>query len=78
MLLDEILQSSLLEDFSLVLPEVAHDLGSNTLDPTVRQLDALNDSEGTTSGGFPDVLFIIIVLGHSQDLIADQVAGYQH
>ena len=78
MLLDEILQSSLLEDFSLVLPEVAQDLGTNTLDLTVRQLDALNDGEGTTSGGFPDVLFITIVLGHSQDLIADQVAGHQH
>ena len=78
MLLDEILQSSPLDDFSLVLPEVAHDLSSNTLDLTARQPDTLTEGEGTTSGGFPDVLFIIIVLGHSQDLIADQVAGYQH
>jgi hypothetical protein len=55
---------------------VAHNL-CTTLDFTVSVVVILGNGERTTSSGFPQVLFVIVVLGYDLNLISDEVSGVE-
>ena len=74
MFLDDILDLFLLKVFELILLEVETDLG------TTAKGDALSvgsDGESSTSGGLPDVLLVVIVLGQNLDALGDEVGGVE-
>ena len=69
-LLDDILDLFLLEVFKLVLLEVEADLG------TTAKRGAFgvgSNGESSTGGRLPDVLFVIVVLGHNLHALSDKV-----
>jgi len=72
MLLDEVLKAALLEVLGLILLHVKNDLGT-ALDFAVSFLVILGDGERTTSGGLPDVLFVIDISGDDGHLVGNQV-----
>mmetsp|Transcript_77935 Transcript_77935/g.170723 ORF Transcript_77935/g.170723 Transcript_77935/m.170723 type:complete len:651 (-) Transcript_77935:325-2277(-) len=75
-LLDQILQSALLQELRLVLLQVADDLGA-TLDLAVDHLGVLLHSERAASTGLPDILLVVVVLGNHSDLVSHQVPGVE-
>merc|ERR1719313_2623191 len=66
-LLDELLDALLVEVLLLVVLEVEDDLGA-TGEVSVR---VIGHSEGTASGGLPDVLLVVVVLGVHGHLVSD-------
>merc|ERR1712187_103696 len=60
MLLDQILQASLLKELGLILLKVADNFGAS-LDFTMHHFTVLLNCERASCSTFPDVLFIIIV-----------------
>mmetsp|Transcript_7886 Transcript_7886/g.12463 ORF Transcript_7886/g.12463 Transcript_7886/m.12463 type:complete len:309 (+) Transcript_7886:1284-2210(+) len=68
-LLDQILDSLLLEVFRHILLHVKNNAGS-TLDPTVFDL---GDVERTSGLGCPHVAVVIVILRHDLDLVGNQV-----
>ena len=75
-LVDQILQAALLKEFGLVLLQVADNLGTAS-NLAVGELGILDDGEGTTSGGLPDVLLVVVVLGNNGDFVGSQVSGVE-
>mmetsp|Transcript_19224 Transcript_19224/g.47842 ORF Transcript_19224/g.47842 Transcript_19224/m.47842 type:complete len:333 (+) Transcript_19224:1564-2562(+) len=69
-LLDEVLQAALLEVLELVLLEVARDLGATAERLAVR---VLLHRERAASRRLPDVLLVVVVLGHDDDAVGDEV-----
>merc|ERR1712017_71976 len=72
-LLDELLDALLVEVLLLVVLEVEDDLGA-TGEVSVR---VIGHSEGTASGGLPDVLLVVVVLGVHGHLVSDQESGIE-
>ena len=69
-LLDNLLDLLLLEIIELILLEEHPDLGT----ASKGRIDGIgSDGEGTTSGRFPDVLFVVIVLGDDLDAFRDEI-----
>jgi len=73
-LLDEILQTAFLQVLKLILLKEDLDLGTTVKGFTI---DVFADGEGTTSGGFPDVLVVIVVFGSYDYTVTDQVRGVE-
>mmetsp|Transcript_40565 Transcript_40565/g.79943 ORF Transcript_40565/g.79943 Transcript_40565/m.79943 type:complete len:755 (+) Transcript_40565:170-2434(+) len=73
-LLDQILEASLLKVFGLILLQVKDDSGA-----TAERLRALVlcDGEGATGRGLPDVLLVIVVLGDDSHLVSNEVGGVE-
>lgn len=70
MLLDNILDTLLLEVFKLILLEVQADLGT----AFKRWVDSVGgNGEGSTGGRLPDVLFVVVVLGNNLHALSDEV-----
>merc|ERR1712017_39494 len=72
-LLDEFLDALLVEVLLLVVLEVEDDLGA-TGEVSVR---VIGHGEGTASGGLPDVLLVVVVLGVHGHLVSDQESGIE-
>merc|ERR1719498_1028192 len=72
-LLDEVLQFSLLKELLLVLLERQNDLGTSG-DAFVA---GWVDGESTTGVGLPLVLLVVIVLGDNSNLLGDKIGGVE-
>jgi len=72
-LLDEVLDAAFFEVFKLIFLELENDLG--TADEAA--VANLGDGEGTTGGGFPEVGFVVVVLGVDLDGVGDEVGGVE-
>lgn len=73
-LLDDVLDPLLLEVLDLVLLQVQSELGTTSK----RWVDGiLGDGVGLRGLGFPNVLFVIVVLGDDLDLVGDEVGGVE-
>ena len=73
MLLDELADGLLLEELLLIGLDAEDDLGTTTKRLVLRGADG----EGTTGGGLPDVLVVVVVLGDDGDLVGDEVGGVE-
>jgi len=69
-LLDDILDLLLLEVFELILLHLKDHL-STTAERRVGSVGS--DGEGSSGGRFPDVLFIVVVLGDDGNLVGNEV-----
>ena len=72
MLLDQILETSLLEVLELVILEVEHHLGTTT---ELVRARVLGHRERTTGLRLPSVTLVVVVLGVHDNLLRDQVRG---
>ena len=69
-LLDDILDLLLLEVFELILLHLKDHLSTTT----ERRVGSVgSDGEGSSSGRFPDVLLIVVVLGDDGNLVGNEV-----
>jgi hypothetical protein len=72
-LLDKILDLSLLEELLLIFLKLKDDLGTSS--------DGLTgiwvDGESSSSVGFPSVLDVIVMLGDNSDLLGDEISGVE-
>lgn len=73
-LADNLLDASLVEVVHLLILQVEDDLGTAT---ELLALGVLSQGESTTSGGLPNVLLIIVVLGDEGNLVGNQVGGVE-
>jgi len=75
-LFDEILESFLFKVFHDVGLEVADDLG--TSGDLVGVVRVISDGEGSTGGGLPSVLFVVIEgSGDDRNLVGDEIGGVE-
>merc|ERR1712193_563275 len=72
-LLHQILKSTLLQEFGLVLFQIADDLGA-ALHFTMDHLCVFLDSKGAACCRLPDILLIIVVLADHADLVGNEVS----
>lgn len=73
-LLDNVLDLLLLKVLELVLLKEETEFGTTA----ERRVDGvLGDGEGTTSGGLPDVLLVVVVLRDDLDALGDEVCGVE-
>jgi hypothetical protein len=73
-LLDDLLDLSLVQVVHLLILKVEDDLGTTT---ELLTLGVLGEGEGSTSGGLPNVLLVIVVLGNDGDSVGNKVGGVE-
>ena len=69
-LANNLLNAGLVEVVHLLILQVKDDLGTTA---ELLALGVLLEGESATGGGLPDVLLVIVVLGHKGDTVSDQV-----
>jgi hypothetical protein len=74
MLLDNVLDTLLLEVLCLIFLEVESDLGATT-ERWVHSVEG--DGEGTTRGRLPNILLIVVVLRDDLDPLRNEVSGIE-
>lgn len=70
--LNSILDFLLFEVLELVLLQEDSDLSATT---KPRPFSVRGNREGSSSGGLPDILLIVVVLGHDLNALGDKIGG---
>ncbi|KAG2005182.1 hypothetical protein GB937_009016 [Aspergillus fischeri] len=71
-LANNLLDTTLVQVVGLLILQVQNDLGTTA---ELLTLGILGEGEGATSGRLPDVLLIIIVLGHNGDAVGNKISA---